>query len=345
MPNGLILNSKRGKVILNDDISIRNYNKTNQILNAEGYKVDINTLTAISQEIVAQQFYEIPLADYVPVIVGQNSFTTDILTYKTGMVSGDFEAKTFETGQGSARQTETDADIDSVNLKVRNYRDGISWNIFELEQASRSGRWDLVTLKETARKTAWDLGVQRVAFLGMQSDSANYKGLLTQTDVNVNTTTITKYIKSMTEVELSAFVETVMQDYRTNCNQTVYPDTFVIPEADWNGLVSPSSDTFPIKTKLDLLLEAFKRVTMNPNFEIKPVAYADQAQNADVVGLNKNRYTLYKRRSATVRMEVPVDYTTTLQNTINGFEFQNTAYGQYTGVIFTRPKEGLYFDF
>jgi hypothetical protein len=340
----LILNSAYGDVVLDNELAIRNHRNTERMIKNAGYQVDINTLTAISQEVVQQTFYEIPIADYVPVIVGQNSFSTDILTYKVGNASGDFEAKTFETGSGSARQTLSDTDIDSVSLKVRNYRDGISWNIFELEQASRSQRWDLVTLKETSRKTAWDLGIQKIAFLGMKADSSNYRGLLTLADVNANTTTITKYISEMTTTELNAFVRDLIADYQVNCDYNTYPDTFVIPVTDWNGLASPSSENFPINSKLEQLLKAFRLITMNPAFEIKPVAYADKVNNAGYAGLNKNRYTLYKKRSQTLRMEIPLDYTTTLQNTINGFEFQNTAYGQYTGVIATKPKEVLYFD-
>ena len=148
----------------------------------------------------------------------------------------------------------------------------------------------------------------------------------------------------MTSSELSAFCKAIVAEYRMNNDHTVYPDTFVIPEYDWNGLASQASDTYPLKNKLDLLLEAFRVITQNPAFQIKPVAYADQAINASYSGLNKNRYVLYKKRSQTLRMEIPLDYTTTLQNTINGFEFQNTAYGQYTGVIATKPKEVLYFD-
>ena len=44
-------------------------------------------------------------------------------------------------------------------------------------------------------------------------------------------------------------------------------------------------------------------------------------------------------------VNIPVDYTSTLANSINGFNWQNAAYGQFTGVKVYRPKEVLYFDY
>lgn len=43
-------------------------------------------------------------------------------------------------------------------------------------------------------------------------------------------------------------------------------------------------------------------------------------------------------------MDIPVDYTNTMQNTLNGFSFQNVGYGQYSGAVAYRPLETLYFD-
>ena len=45
-----------------------------------------------------------------------------------------------------------------------------------------------------------------------------------------------------------------------------------------------------------------------------------------------------------VRIDVPVDYTATLANSINTFQFNNVGYGQYTGAKAYRPREMLYFD-
>jgi hypothetical protein len=74
------------------------------------------------------------------------------------------------------------------------------------------------------------------------------------------------------------------------------------------------------------------------------VAYANKSRNASITGLNKNRYTLLNFNEQSIRMDIPVQYTSTLMNTINGFNFQNVGYGQFTGVQTYRPLETLYFD-
>jgi hypothetical protein len=44
-------------------------------------------------------------------------------------------------------------------------------------------------------------------------------------------------------------------------------------------------------------------------------------------------------------MDLPVDYTVTQANTMNNFQFQSAAYGQFTGVHFYRELEGLLFEY
>ena len=67
-------------------------------------------------------------------------------------------------------------------------------------------------------------------------------------------------------------------------------------------------------------------------------AYASKAVNGV-----KNIYALYNKSEDALRMNIPVDYTNTMANSTNGFQFENTAYGQFTGVTVIRPKEMIYF--
>ena len=116
---------------------------------------------------------------------------------------------------------------------------------------------------------------------------------------------------------------------------------------DYNGLanlIPGSAGTFPVPM-MNYLLDAFKLITRNPNFKILPCAYANESINNSIVGLNKNRYTLLNYDEDSIRMDIPVDYSNTLQNTLNGFQYQNVGYGQYTGVVAFRPLEVLYFDY
>lgn len=337
-----ILNSKGEPIILNA-MEKKKAEYLQQICNATGYVIPITTLTAIFKQVVEQKFFTLDIAEYVPIAVGNGAFQENILTYRSFAVGDDFEKGLINTGDGNSRLVEADAAIDGITVPIKNWAEKISWTLIALEMAAKSGNWDLVTQKESARKKQWDLGIQRTAFLGLNSNS-NVKGLLTQSDVNSNTSLITKKISSMTEAELNTFLIGVLAAYRVNCAYTAMPNRFYIPEDDYNGLAAPSSATYPVRSKLSLLEETFKTITQNANFKILPLAYATQANNVSVSGLNKNRYTLMNYEETSVRMDIPVDYTSTLANTTDGFNFTNVAYGQFTGVKAYRPKEMLYFD-
>lgn len=314
-----------------------------KIKNALGYEIDITTLTTIVKKVSEQKFYNVPFADYVPVIVGQGAWSSNLTTYLSYDVGGDFEGGNINTGGQNGRLAEADAAVDSLNIKVINWAKAIGWSIFDLQLAAKSGNWDLVSAKEKARKRNWDLGLQAVAFLGSKTNAA-VKGLLTQTGVTVNTTLITKAISSMTPDELKTFVRSILGVYRTNCNFSAWPTHFEIPETDYNGLASPSSASFPIKSAIAVLRETFIEITMNKGFQILPSAYGEASINT-AYGVNKQRYALYNYEEESLAMNIPVDYTATLANSLDNFMFQNAAYGQYTGVLALRPKEMIYFDY
>jgi hypothetical protein len=228
-----------------------------------------------------------------------------------------------------------------VNVKIRNWAKESNWNVFEIEQASKSGNWDVVSSKLKARKRNWDLGIQKIAFLGSATD-ASVKGLLTQAGVTINAARITKAISSMTTTELKTFVSGVLADYRINASFTAMPSHFVMPETDFLGIAGPSSADFPLKSVKAVLEETFATMTGRPGFKILPLAYADSINS----GLGVQRYALYNGEDAeSLRMDIPVDFNATVANTINGFSFQNVAYGQYTGAFSYRPKEMLYFQY
>lgn len=314
--------------------------------NALGYEIPITTLTTIMKKITEQKFFQIAPADYLPVRVGEGAWSSQLTTYRSFQMGGEFEQGIMDTGGDNSRMAQADAAVDALNIKVFNWAKAIGWSIFDLELAAKSGNWDLVTAKEKARKTNWDLGIQRVAFLGAKGNNASggsCLGLLNQSGVTINTTRITKAISSMSTAELKVFCAGVVEDYRSNCNRTAFPSHFIIPESDYNGLASQASPDFPIKSTLQLLEEMFQVITRNKNFKILPLAYGDAAYNA--VEINKQCYVLLNYDEESVRMDIPVDYTNTLANSIDNFSFQNAGYGQFTGVLAYRPLEMLYYRY
>lgn len=337
-----ILNSKGEPIVLGErEMKVCAYNQ--QICNALGIQVDITTLTQIVAKVTEQKFYRIKPSDYVPVRVGQGTWNTQLTTYRSFALGDDFEKGIIDTGANGARLASADAGVDAVNVPIYAWAKEVQWNLFQLEQAMKSGNWDLVTAKEISRKTNWDLGIQSVAFLGSIGPSG-VKGLLNLADVSAaNTTLITAKLSAMTTDQLKTFTAGAYEAYRANCNRTASPTAFVIPESDFNGLASTVSPDFPIKTVLELLQDSFRLITQNPGFMIRPLAYADAAYNT-AAGINKTRYTLLNQDDASIRMDIPMDYNSTMASTINGFSYQNVGMGQFTGVVAYRPLEVLYFD-
>lgn len=339
-----ILNSNGEPVALNAreqaraDVLQKKYNE--ELRNSLGYEINITTLSMISKRVVEQKFFTIPPADYMPVRVGEGAWSSEIVTYRDFQVAADFETGIINTGASNSKLAETDSGVDAVHVPITNWAKQIVWSFFDLQFAAKSGNWDLVTSKERSRKKNWDLGIQKIAFLGSATNT-NVMGLLSQSAVNSNTAVITKYISTMTPTEFATFVQKVVGAYRTNAQFTAKPTHFIIPELDFNGLATPVSASFPNVSMLSYLLDTFRTITGNPNFKIMPCAYADQINN----NLSLNRYVLLNYDEDTLRMDIPVDYTNTMQNTINGFQFQNVGYGQFTGAQAYRPLEILYFDF
>lgn len=312
--------------------------------NSLGYEVTITTLTTIMKRITEQKFFEIPPADYLPVRVGEGTWSTNLTTYRSFDIADAFETGVINTGGQNSRLASADAGVDALNIKVFPWAKSIGWSIFDLEFAAKSGNWDLVAAKEKARKKNWDLGVQRVAFLGMNGNNGvngQCLGLLNQSGITNNTSVITQPISQMTTASLKTFTAQVIEAYRSNVMRSAWPTHFIIPESDYNGLASQASPDFPIKSTLQLLEETFQVITRNKNFKILPLAYADKAYS----GFTYQIYTLLNYDEESLRMDIPLAYTNTLANSLDNFGFQNAGYGQLTGVLSYRPLEMLYFTF
>lgn len=317
--------------------------------NSLGYEVSITTLTTIVKKITEQKFFEVPPADYLPVKVGESTWSTNLTTYRSFDLADEFETGIVNTGGQNSRLATADAGVDALNIKVYPWAKSVGWSIFDLEFAAKSGNWDLVSAKEKARKRNWDLGVQRIAFLGARGQNGatgTCLGLLNQAGITVNTTVITKAISSMSVAELKVFTAQLIESYRNNVQRTAWPTHFIIPESDYNGLASQASPDFPIKSTLQLLEEMFQVIVRNKGFKILPLAYGDAAYHADVASIaGKQVYCLLNYDEESIRMDIPLDYTNTLANSLDNFSFQNVGYGQFTGVLAYRPLELMYYQY
>jgi hypothetical protein len=340
MKSQTILNSKGEPILLNAREQKIANSIQNQVTNALGYEINITTLTTIIKKVTEQKFFEIAPADYIPVRVGEGAWSSNLVTYRSFQMADDFATGVMNTGGGNARLAQADAGVDSLSIKVTNWAKSVGWSLFDLELAAKSGNWDLVTAKEKSRKRNWDLGIQKVAFLGLAGDSA-VQGLLNQSGITMNTSVITQSIHTMTTAQLKTFTGAIIEAYRTNCARTAWPTHFIVPESEYNGLAATVSPDFPIKSILQLLEEMFQTMTRNKSFKILPLAYADGAYS----GYGWQQYVLLNYEEESIRMDIPVDYTNTLANSIDNFSFQNVGYGQFTGCLAYRPLELMYFKY
>jgi hypothetical protein len=350
----VILNSRGEPIVLNQ-VEQRKANVLQRQMNALGYEINITTLTTIMKKITEQKFFQVAPADYVPIRVGEGAWSSNLVTYRSFNLTDEFATGVINTGANNGRLAQADTGVDSLTIQVKNWAKSIGWSIFDLELAAKSGNWDLVTAKEKSRKKDWDLGIQKVAFLGLNGDT-QCNGLFNQPNTGApntsafpnstvanDTTTLTNSITSLaaTPATLSAFIAEILNVYRANCARSAWPTHFVVPESDYLGLATPSSPTFPLKSILQLMQETFQTMTGNKNFKILPSAYGD----ATYSGQTYQRYVLLNYAEESIRMDIPVDYTNTLANSIDNFSFQNVGYGQFTGVLPYRPAELYYLSF
>lgn len=340
-----ILNSKGEKVEVasffkNDEEFAKAQRLENAVSEQMGYQVPLTTLTAIIRGVAEQKFYRIPVADYIPVRVGtEAAWADDVLMFRSFQIGGDFEKGYIETAT-EGRLASVNATLDGIRVPARVWAKEIAYSIADVQKAARTGIWDYVTQQEKARKTNWDLGIQKTAFLG--SKDGTMEGLLNLSDVTVNTSLLPASLSEANDAQLQAFAKNVLNAYQQNNNYTAYPNRLYIPTDDYNGLAVATSTTFPIKTKMEYLLDVFKATTMSADFKILPLAYLMPANSEGK--LNAPRYVLFRYDEDVARFEIPVDYTTTVPNSYDGWTIRNVGYGQHTGVLDARPQEILYMD-
>jgi hypothetical protein len=166
--------------------------------------------------------------------------------------------------------------------------------------------------------------------------------LATLSDVTINTTLIPAAISAMTDAQFQAFAQNIIGAYLANNNYTAMPNRLYIPQSDYVALSTATSVQFPIKSKIEYLKDVLKAATNQQDFEIKPLAYLQYGLSDGK--LLKDRYILMRYDEDVARFEIPVDYTTTVPNSIEGWTIRNVAYGQHSGVLDARPQEILYMD-
>jgi len=316
-----------------------------------GFQYTIQTTTLIAAEVVAQKFYEEPIADFAPVLVGRGPWMEDIKTNLTFDAAGPFE-QGIQNLSSRSEISNVEVGMSPITAKIATWAKGYMYSVPEVQKALASNNWDIVASKYKALVKNWQLGIQATGFLGSKRDPANFPGLLTNTACTVNDAFIPTLISDMntgsylTSNAFASFVSGIVQLYLDNCNEVRYPNRFVIPRKDYVGLMTPVSPTFPMVNMLEYLEKAFKGIC-GPDFKILATAYGNKERNAGYLnGLanGANRYALYNADRETLHMDIPVDLFLNAPATGNNFNWQGVGAGQFTGMIVYRIPEVLYFD-
>lgn len=317
-----------------------------EYLNSIGADQAITTMTSILPTIIEQKFYELPLADIVDIEVGQgNPFSAVLFNWTTKIEGGSFESGLINMAKNRADANADDIAVEPTERHVIGWKKDVNYNIFEEGTfAQGTQNMDYAQEKYKARKKQYDLGIQDTVMFGLKYDPVKYPGILTQANVTSNATLISKALKDMTAEEFNAVIAGLLPAYMTQCSYTIRPNVFMIPADDFYGLSSQMSADYPLKTKLEVLEAALKTATGDGNFKVIPNAYCSKENNANIAGLNKNRYVLYRKQSDTLIMNIPLDFTVTLPGTVNGFDYTSAAYSRFTGVKLFRDRSMMYFD-
>ena len=311
-----------------------------------GFEYTKQTTDFIRSRVVEQKFYKVAPAEFMSVVPGNGVWMAGIKTNAVYDIAGPFEQGIIGTASNQGQIPTVDVGTSPLTRKIHSWAKAYIYSLPEVKQALASLNWDPVEQKMSALKRQWDLGIQKISFLGLLGDLTNTPGLLNNATVTVDTTTITQNISAMSADDFATFVATLLGVFSENSNFTAMPSVLAMPLDDFLGLTTPVSASFPNVNKLTYLLDALRAATGNAQFQIKPLAYAMKDINAGYVvdASGRNRYALYNNELETVSIDLPVDFNLTPAGTKNNFQFEGIGCGQFTGCIFDRPRECVYYD-
>ncbi len=306
-----------------------------------GFEKLISTQEEIVSGVIGTKYYQLlgqTLSDFVPFDVGRGAYSTSIFQYTSAYVGSPFEAGLVQPAEGLGINAKANIVIDGLSIRNNFWRMDyeISHEVVEMGKVGVQA-FSIIEEKEKARKKVYDLGMQDVTFLGLPNVPGVY-GLLNQPSATVNTSLFAKDLPTMTATELSAFVGSAVSTYLTNNNSTQLFNRMIIPTSDFVALGVPSNPDYPLKTKLQVIEDAFKAAGI-ADFKILHSKYNETASST-----GGKRYVLYNKDADSIRMYIPKQYTPHALHPMNRVDFVSVAEAQFTGVQLLRPLEFLYAD-
>lgn len=306
-----------------------------------GMEKTLSTLTQIVADVQRQKFYTVDgaLTDYVPMEMGTGAYGQALFQYTVAQVGDKFETGIVQPGNGINKDANVDIVVDGISIKNNFWRMKYQATKELVEMARANAvNFSYIEEQERARLKTYQLGIQKVTFLGT-NDGLN-KGLLNLDNVTVNTSLMPANFGTMTTEQLNNFASTAVATFWVNSNNTVFPNTLLMPTQALGGLATFISSTYPVgETRKEFLERAFKAAGAPQDFKILHTAYNNTASTTGGA-----RYVLYNRDADVLKMYLPKPYTPYPLYPTGSLDMISDAEAQFTGVWAKRPKEILYMD-
>jgi len=316
-------------------------NSRQEILNSVGFgDIDLTLLTVLERSVSEQKFYRLnglTPEDFVPIDNTQGGFADYIKVLRSyANIDGDIDTWLRGNDTDNAHRGQGGVKLDDAAVKIWNLDKMLSYSLFELRQSMQTGVWNVVKEKEIARKADHDISYQKAILAG---NGGQFSGLLNQSTVSTDATILPTTIGAMTAAQFRTFLASVFSNYFAQTGYTQMPNTLVVPYTDFLAMSTNVDETYALfgKTMKARLEEVFKDATGRADARILPLAYCEASMNSGFY-----KYALYNKEFDTLRAYRPFNYDVVQGTTVDGMNFQNTAYSRSSDVFVNRPKEMLY---
>ena len=311
-------------------------------VNDLGYDQIITTLSAVETRVARQKNIEFGIEEAIDVVEGVGAWKEQGVYFKSFANGGDtLDSWRIDQAQMGATKSQATASLAKETYPLMFLGKMIAYTRVELEQAAASGIWNAIEEKSWARRREFDLRFAELVYKG--TSDGIYHGLLTLPNVHTETDTIiTKRLSDMTDVEFDAALKAIFSMSYTTADYTAKPNRFLIPELDRIGLAATWS-TYGTGfaqgiTRLQRLEEAFRNYTGDAGAKVIGTNFANAALNGGV-----ETYAMYRKDPFELKIEMPVPFGIYPGASVDGFNFQNTALAQVSGVVSKYEKQFVYF--
>ena len=311
-------------------------------VNDLGYDQIITTLSAVETRVARQKNIEFGIEEAIDIVEGVGAWREEGVYFKSFANGGDsLDSWRIDHAQMGATKSQATASVAKETYPLMFLGKMISYTRTELEQAAASGIWNAVEEKAWARRREFDLRFAELVYKG--TSDGIYHGLLTLPNVQTySDSVITKRLCDMSDSEFQSAMNTMFQNSYSTAEYTAKPNRFLIPELDRIGL-SATYSSYGAGfaqgiTRLQRLEEAFRNYTGDANARVIGTNFANGALNGGV-----ETYAMYRKDPFELKIEMPVPYGIYPGASVDGFNFQNTALAQVSGVVSKYDKQVVYF--